>query len=103
MITLLNSDSIDAELHKKMRTSVIMFSPIEGTSSKLLKLASKIALPVYGVNFTSNLIGKSIEKISTQVHEALDQILQKSEKLVLIGYSFGCSIALELANDLLRP
>ena len=89
--------NVDELLYKRTKTNFLMFSPIEGTVKKLEKLARSLTLPVYGVNFTSESKTDSIESNCQQVLAEIQKVLPSGDNLVVIGYSYGCASALELA------
>jgi fatty acid synthase len=79
--------------------NLFLVHPIEGNTSMLRFVAGKLSCPVYGLNNTLKTKLDSIQTIAADYVEQI-QTVQKQGPWVIGGYSFGCSVALEIAIQL---
>lgn len=81
------------------KDTIFVVHPIEGVTFSLEKLASKVSNPMYGLQCVKEADLSSVEALA---HFYIQEIknLQAEGPYTLAGYSYGCTIALEMAIQL---
>ncbi|CAL8122739.1 unnamed protein product [Orchesella dallaii] len=84
---------------KKQKEAIFVVHPIEGVTKSLETLAKKIDLNVYGLQCVQEA---ELESVATLANYYIMQIrkVQPKGPYNIAGYSFGCTIALEMALQL---
>jgi len=86
-----------------MHIPVVVIHPIEGHTSMLKSWAKHMKYPVFSVQYTKDAMKyESIEKLSNFYWQQVEHELAKygsSRRVHLCGYSFGASVAYEMATQ----
>jgi len=73
--------------------------PIEGNTTMLTTLASKLNYPVYGLNCTTTVPTKSVQTMAEHYVQHIQKV-QPQGPYNIAGYSFGAGLAFEVALQL---
>ena len=77
---------------------VVIIHPIEGHVNMLKTWAKHMKYPVYGMQFTSDaLCCESVEALAEYYWQQLEKEFKNVTRFHLAGYSFGSSVAFEMA------
>ncbi|KAL8612602.1 hypothetical protein ACOMHN_006588 [Nucella lapillus] len=80
-------------------TPLFIVHPIEGVTLCLEEMASHLQCPVYGIQLVSNAPLTSIEDLAAFYIQKV-KMVQAEGPYRLAGYSFGCTVAFEMALQL---
>lgn len=80
-------------------TPLFIVHPIEGATIALQKLAASIHCPVYGVQCTITAPLTSLEALASYYIQNIQEV-QNTGPFTLAGYSFGASVAFEMATQI---
>lgn len=75
---------------------LFMVHPIEGAVTALAKVAAELQTPVYGLQCTSDVPMDSMVSMAKFYVKQI-QTVQPSGPYMILGYSFGCGVAFEIA------
>lgn len=76
---------------------IFAIHPIEGFVAALKPLAAKLCVPVYGLQCTEEAPLATLNDLAAFYIEQIKSV-QESGPYVLVGYSFGASVAFEMAS-----
>ncbi|EDV19161.1 uncharacterized protein TRIADDRAFT_34034 [Trichoplax adhaerens] len=80
---------------------IYFFHPIEGSIERFKEVASKLKIPVYGIQLTPEAPTETVEELASFYWNKMKEI-QSEGPYRICGYSFGCTIAHEVAIQLQR-
>jgi len=84
---------------KPKTDNIFLVHPIEGVTLSLEKLASKVNQPIYGLQCVKEADLSSVESLAQFYIKQIKEIQGKGP-YTIAGYSYGCTIALEMAIQL---
>jgi len=84
---------------KSNKDTIFVVHPIEGVTLSLEKLASKVENPIYGLQCVKEADLTSVEALAKFYIKQIKSHQTKGP-YTLAGYSYGCTIALEMAIQL---
>jgi len=84
---------------KPAKDAIFMIHPIEGVTVSLENLASKLENPVYGLQCVKEADLTSVESLAKFYIKEIKAV-QAEGPYTIAGYSYGCTVALELAIQL---
>ncbi|GFV31378.1 fatty acid synthase [Trichonephila clavipes] len=93
---LIPKDTIVRLNSVKRGMPLFIVHPIEGTVAMLYSLAQLIAVPVFGIQYTSEAPKDSFEKVAAWYWECI-QKLNIENTISLAGYSLGAFLVFEMA------
>ncbi|GFS66889.1 fatty acid synthase, partial [Nephila pilipes] len=92
---LIPKDTIVSMNSVKSGTPLFILHPIEGTVVMLYPLAQFICVPVFGIQYTSEAPGDSLEELAAWYWVHIKK-LNVGDTIFLAGYSFGSTLVLEM-------
>ncbi|CAG7823270.1 unnamed protein product [Allacma fusca] len=90
---------VQMDSHGDGHTSLFLVHPIEGVVQSLKTLSSEIGAKVYGLQCVKEAPLESVEDLA-QYYIQLIKTIQPQGPYDIAGYSFGCTISLEMALQL---
>ncbi|XP_054723843.1 fatty acid synthase-like [Uloborus diversus] len=81
----------------KTGSPLFIIHPIEGTVVMLESVAQLLHCPVYGIQCTCDAPAESLEKLASWYWQNIKSLNINGNPIYLAGYSFGASVAYEMA------
>ena len=92
------NDVNDDNNNNNNKKCMFLIHPIEGHVQMLEEFAKKIKYTVYGIQFSKEAIGvESVSHLARLYWSQIDKVKSCDDKVDLCGYSFGASVAFEMA------